>query len=106
MKLNILKLPEELFQYYRECTNGNEDITKDQAAKKLTRNVMSAMKVPPRNESDRLKGNQMYYYGNLHIVVKNDKIVHLHNHRGGIHWGGWFPNEDRHKELTKQLGIN
>jgi hypothetical protein len=105
-KLKILELPDELYQYYKTMTNDNENITKDQAAKKLTRNVMLGMLIPPRNKLDRSKGNKMYFYGNLHICVKNDrKIVHIHNHGRGKFFGGWFKDEEKYIELTKKLGI-
>jgi hypothetical protein len=104
-KMQILELPDELFQYYRVCTFGNENITKDQAARKLTRNYMLGMPVAPRNQTERDKGNQMVFYGNLHIVVRHGKIVHLSNHKRGKYYGGWKKDEKRYIELTKELGI-
>lgn len=105
--MQILELDDVVFDYYKLCTYGNENITKDQAARKLTRNYLLGMPVAPRNESDRLKGNQMVYYGNLHMVIRNGKVIHLNNHtgRGNKHYGGWFKNHEKYIELTKELGI-
>jgi hypothetical protein len=104
-KLKILKLSDEVYEHYKSNIKGNENITKDQAARKLTRNVMLAMEITPRNALDRLKGNKLYYYGNLHILVRRGKVVHLSNHYGGKHFGGWFKDEKRYVQLTKELGI-
>ena len=103
--MKILKLSDEVYQYYKTMIRGNEDITKDQAERKLTRNVMLGVEVPPRNTLERLKGNKLYYYGNLHIVVRWGKVVYLSNHYGGKHYNQWEPNEQKYIELTKKLGI-
>jgi hypothetical protein len=100
--VKILKLPYELYKYYKECTKDNENITRDQAARKLTRNVLLADEVPPRNELDKAKGNKMYHFGNLHICVRHGTIIHLMNHQGNRDWN---KDEQRYQELTKELGI-
>jgi hypothetical protein len=106
MKMKILKLTDKVFQYYKENVKENENITRDQAAKKLTRNKELAMRVPPRNNRERQKGYQMYYYGNLHFVVSDDKVIHIKNHAdGNLHCAGWFLDENRYAELTNKLGI-
>lgn len=104
--MQILELDNEMYKYYKLCTRDNENITIDQARRKLTRNYLLGMPVPPRNESDRLKGNQMVFYGNMHMVIRNGKVIHLYNHTGkGKHFGGWFKDEEKYIELTKKLGI-
>jgi hypothetical protein len=50
--VKILRLPSRVFHYYRTHVKDNEDITKDQASRKLTRNVQLAKEIPPRNELD------------------------------------------------------
>jgi hypothetical protein len=103
MKVKILKLPYELYEYYKTCVRDNENITRDQAARKLTRNVLLAKEVPPRNTLEKLKGNKMYQYGFLHIVVRRGRIVHLNN-KGRLD-EEWVKDEQRYQELTKKLEI-
>jgi hypothetical protein len=105
MKVKILKLPYELYEYYKTCVRDNENITRDQAARKLTRNVLLAKEVPPRNTLEQLIGNKMYHYGSLHIVVRRGKIVHINNHQGKKAHDGWVKDEQLYQELTKKLEI-
>ncbi|MEH7116100.1 hypothetical protein V7128_01575 [Neobacillus vireti] len=100
--MEILKLPYELYKYYKTCTKDNENITRDQAARKLTRNVMLADEMPPRNDLDKEKGNKMYHFGNLHIVTRQGTIIHLMNHQSKRKWN---KDEQRYQELNKELGI-
>jgi hypothetical protein len=104
-KVKILKLPYELYEYYKTCVKDNENITRDQAARKLTRNVLLAKEVPQRNTLEKLKGNKMYHYGSLHIVVRRGRVVHLHNNKGKQFHEGWVKDEQRYEELTKKLVI-
>jgi hypothetical protein len=46
----------------------------------------------------------MYYYGSLHIVVRDDTVIYLNNHRGS-RCTGWTLDNDRYIELTNQLEI-
>ena len=105
--MKILKLTDEVFEFYRTNTRDNENITRDQAERKLTRNVMLAMPVPPRNFLDAWVGNQKYIYGNLHIIVRRNKVVGLFNHKGKGEkaYGGWFKDHKKYAALTKQLEI-
>jgi hypothetical protein len=107
MKLKILKMTDEAFEAYRTQVNGNENITRDQAERKLTRNVMLGMPVPPRNFLEAWVGNRKYIYGNLHIIVKRDCITHLFNHKGKNEkcYDGWFKDHKKYEMLTKQLEI-
>jgi hypothetical protein len=105
IKLKILELTDKVFQYYRENTRDNKNISRDQAARKLTRNVMLAKEVPPRNAIDRLLGNKMYHYGNLHLVVRRGKVVHIKNYKNQNNYKGWEFNPHKYVELTKKLGI-
>jgi hypothetical protein len=104
--LKILKLTDEVFQYYRENVRDNENISRDQAARKLTRNVLLAMEVPPRNFLETWTGNTKYIYGNLHIIVKRGKVIKLFNNYGKAKaYGGWFLDKKKYTQLTKELGI-
>lgn len=103
--MKLLKLTDEVFQYYKENVKGNENISEDQAARKLTRNVLLAMPVPQRSPVERLIGNMKYIYGNLYIVVRRNKVVHISNQSGGKRYGGWFKDQAKYDELTKLLEI-
>jgi hypothetical protein len=105
IKLKILELTDEVFDYYRENTRHNKDITRDQAARKLSRNIMLAKEVPPRNERDRLLNNRMYHFGNLHIVVRDGIIIHLRNYKNQQNYRGWELDRFKFVELTKEFGI-
>jgi hypothetical protein len=97
--LRIYRITDEVFQFYRENVKDNENISRDQAERKLTRNILLSMPVPQRN------GNQKWIYGNLHIIVNSNKVVRLLNHSEGKYYPMWFKDETRYNELTKQLGI-
>jgi hypothetical protein len=95
-----------VFQYYRENVKGNENISRDQASRKLTRNVLLAMEVPPRNFLETWSGNTKYIYGNLHIIVKRGKVIKLFNNHGKVKaYGGWFLDKEKYNQLTKDLKI-
>ncbi|MED3562389.1 hypothetical protein [Bacillus xiapuensis] len=103
--MKILKITDEVFETYRTQVNGKENITRDQAERRLTRNVMEGMSVPPRSFLEALIGNEKYIFGNLHIIVRHGRVVRLFNHKGGKPYGGWYKDQKKHAELTKQLGI-
>jgi hypothetical protein len=95
-----------VFQYYRENVRDNENTIRDQVARKLTRNVLLAMEVQPRNFLETWCGNTKYIYGNLHIIVKRGKVVKLYNHYEKTKaYGGWFLDKKKKAQLTKELGI-
>jgi hypothetical protein len=103
--MELLRLTDKAYEQYKVSVKGNKDISKDQAARKLTRNVLLAKELPPRNTLERFIGNRMHMYGNLHILVRRGKIVNVFNHYGGDYHNGWEFDKRRYIELTKQLGI-
>ncbi|PLR99523.1 hypothetical protein [Bacillus sp. T33-2] len=103
--MKLLKVTDDVFQYYKENVRGNKDITLDQARRKLTRNVMLAKKVVPKDDIQRIIGTKIYHYGNLHITVRWNKVIHIVNHRSGKHYGGWKLDRRKYEQLTKELGI-
>jgi hypothetical protein len=105
MKLELLNLTNKAFRYYSKRVKGNEDITYDLARRKLTRNVMLAAEIPPRDQSDLEKGNKLYHYGNLHILVKGDWVINIKNHRNTNSYTGWELDRFKYVELTIALGI-
>jgi hypothetical protein len=104
-EVEILELTDKVFEYYRKNTKGNENISRDQVARKLTRNVLLAKEVPPRNAIDRLLGNCMYHYGNLHIVVRRNKIVHIRNYKNQNNYKNWELDRFKYVDLSRELGI-
>jgi hypothetical protein len=105
INLKVLKLTDKAFEMYRKHVKGNQNTSRDQAALKLTRNVLLAKEIPPRNTVERLIGNKLYAYGNLHILVRRGKVVNVFNHYGGEYHDGWQFDKQKYIELTKQLGI-
>ncbi|MGD7046998.1 hypothetical protein FZC83_02035 [Rossellomorea marisflavi] len=95
----ILRFGRGLFDYYREHVNGNEDISYDQARRKMTRNMRLAFKA----DSEGYR-TQKYMYGSLHFCV---------NERGIITWirnrqyspQGFNIDPVRYIEVSKELGI-
>jgi hypothetical protein len=103
--MELLKLTDKVYEQYKLSVKGNTDISKDQAARKLTRNVLLAKELPPKSKIDRLLGIKLYAYGNLHILVRRGKVVNVSNHYGGEYHTGWEFDKKKYIELTKQLGI-
>jgi hypothetical protein len=105
MKLELLNLTNKAFRYYSKRVKGNEDITYDLARKKLTRNVILAAEIPPRHQSDVEKGNKLFHFGNLHILVKDGWVINVKNHRHTNNYTGWELDRFKFVELTIELGI-
>jgi hypothetical protein len=104
-EMEIVELTDKVFRYYSKKVKDNKNITYDQARLKLTRNIMLADIIPPRDESDIEKGNTLYQYGNLLILVRNGTVIHLKNHRGEPSANGWKDDPLKYEELTKEFGI-
>jgi hypothetical protein len=66
---------------------------------------MLAAEIPPRDQSDVDKGNKMYHYGNLHILVKGGWIINIKNHYDINEYTGWEFDPFKYVELTLALGI-
>jgi hypothetical protein len=105
MELEMVELSPKAFKYYRKKVKHNNNITYDQARLKLTRNIMCAKEIPPRNEEDAAKGNKLYQYGNLEILVRDGWVIHLTNHRGENAYTGWEFDPYKYVELSKEFGI-
>jgi hypothetical protein len=99
MKHEILKFKKGLFDYYKKNVSGNDEITLDQAQRKMTRNMLLAAEA----DSTKFYG-QKYMYGNLHFIV---------NDRGVITWmknkqyspQGWRADKKLYVQLSEELGI-
>lgn len=103
--MELLNITNKAFRYYKHRVKGNKEITHDLARRKLTRNVIMAKEIPPRNEEDVKKGNTLYHYGNLHILVKDGWIIDLKNHYNENCYTGWEMDEFKYVDLTRELGI-
>jgi hypothetical protein len=95
----LLSFKKGLFEYYQVHVQGNGQITYDQAARKMTRNLQLAEKV----DSTGHRG-QLYKYGSLHFIVdKENRIVWIKNYCRIP--DGWALNKKEYLRLNKQLGI-
>lgn len=103
--MKLLKVPNDIYEKYKDTVKGNENTSLDQVRRKLTRNMLLAKEVTPRSKWERLIGNKIYHYGNLHFVVRYGKVIELKNYKGGKHYGGWRLDEKKRMELTIKLGI-
>jgi phosphopentomutase len=105
MKLKILKLTDKVYDQYKRFVKGNQDITKEMAEKKITRDVMVATEVPVRSDYEKQIGNRAWRYGNLLIITRRDKVVHIWNNKGVNAIAEWEVDETKRNELSKKLGI-
>ncbi|MFO1442945.1 hypothetical protein KDN24_06905 [Bacillus sp. Bva_UNVM-123] len=103
--MKILKLSNAAYHYYRDKVKGNITITKEQAARKLSRNILLAKEVKLKSKLDRLLGKKLFHYGNLHITTQWNKVISIKNHRTGKHYGNWKLDKEKYIKLSKELGI-
>ncbi|MBL4951063.1 hypothetical protein JK635_02260 [Neobacillus sp. YIM B02564] len=103
--MELLNISQKALNYYRKHVRGNEGITVDQAKRKLTRNVLLAKKLHPNCQEDINKGNVLYQYGNLLILVKDNCIIHLKNHYNVNSYRDWKLDRFKYVELSKEFGI-
>lgn len=103
--MKLLFLGKGIHNKYRSI-KGNENASFLDTIKKLTRNVALATKLPPRNEEEIEKGNELYAYGNLWVVVRNDKVIWIHNWKKHAPMEyEWELDKERYVELNELLGI-
>ncbi|QJI52402.1 hypothetical protein [Psychrobacillus phage Perkons] len=103
--MKLLRVSGKALNSYRKSVKGNEFTTKDQARRKLTRNVALANEVLHKSEFQRFIGTKVYTYGNLHITVRFGKVVEIVNHSGGHHYKSWKKDMKKYAKLTKELNI-
>lgn len=102
--MKLLDLQPNAYRYYKRNVKGNENISFEDARKKLTRNVELAELLQP-TEDQMMQGVEMYAYGNLLIKVELNKIVWLKNLYGKNKRGVWQHSLEKYNELNKKLGI-
>lgn len=97
--MSILQFKKGLFQYYKEQVEGNDEISLEQARKKMTRNMRLATKANSTGFH-----SQKYMYGSLHFIVSD---------RGVITWiknrqyspQGWSVDKEEYVRSSEELGI-
>lgn len=91
------------FDYYQRFVKGNEDISLDQARRKITRNMLLSAaykRDSPNKESPRT----WYAYGILHFIVKDNTVTWIQNHQPIVK--GWKLDYDEYKRLSERFGID
>lgn len=94
-------LTNRAYHKYRTRVKNNNEITYLEAKKKLNRNIKLAFVAPKEDEESQNK--QLYLYGNLSILVVDDKIVHVGNHSIPTDW--FYKDEAKYERLNQELGI-
>lgn len=97
--MELIEVSEKAMRYYRKHVEGNKDVSDELIRKKLTRNIMLAK----FDQSTSSKKAKVYWYGQLKIVVVDNKIVKLQNCKGAN--TNWTKDEKEYKRLNKLLGI-
>lgn len=100
--MKILGLTKEAYRQYKETTRDNYKTSFDQARRKLTRNIK--LGVEKKSFINWLKRQQVYIYGQLKIVVKEDTINEVVNDKK-YEIKGWVKDEEEYKHLSKKLNI-
>lgn len=94
---NILKLTDEVFDYYQNKTAGNKNISRELAELKMTRNMHLAL---PYNHNS---GRTWYAYGQLRFAVENGVVGWIVNKRREP--AVWSKDWDKYDRLTNELGL-
>jgi hypothetical protein len=97
-RLKMLELKRGVYYYYKHNVRGNRYIDFDTARKKLSRNVELAT-----SQGFDGYGREILLYGNLEIVVKDDKIIWIQNHKGENM--PYKVDEKRYDKLNKKYGL-
>lgn len=66
---------------------------------------MLAKEIEPRGDYEKQIGNKVYLYGNLQIVTRRGKVVHIWNNKGANNNSDWELDQVKYDELSKELGI-
>jgi hypothetical protein len=99
MKMQILDITDSVYINYKKVVKGSRYITKEQAAKKLTRNMLLSL------PTKRTKDGQgvVYAYGHMRFMVKNNTVEWLEDDHKKLPM--WFLDKEKHEQLTVELGI-
>ena len=98
--LKPFKISDLAYQSYRQLTRGNAQLSREEVAKKLTRNVLLGIPVVVENTK-----YTWYAYGEMRLLVKkSEKIICIINHQPVIE--GWKVNPWSKANLNRLLRIN
>ena len=95
--MELLKVSDFALQSYRSFVKGNFNLSSNEVAKKLTRNILLGVRI---GEIDR---QTWYAYGQLRILVQGDTITCVMNHRDVV--DGWELDYFKLAILDSVLGI-
>jgi hypothetical protein len=103
LKEKPLTLSNSLFKYYKTHFKGNLNTRKEEAEKKLTRNVI--LTSITHSKSINNKKLHTFFYGTQMIVVKNNEIVNIKavNKNSKIKF---FKNKEKYKQLNEHFELN
>lgn len=83
---------------------GNSKLADSKIIKKLSRNIALATFIMKTD-----KGEEVYRYGNLKIVVYKDIVVHIRNFHSDMSEFmtsvDWKEDLDRYNQLNEELGL-
>lgn len=97
--MELFKLGKGAFHHYRNSVRGNQNISFEEAQRKLTRNIQLAIEVQPEKYDDK----QLYMYGKLGILVVRDKIIWVKNNLHSPK--SWKKDRKKLSSLNKELAI-
>lgn len=99
MDIKILDIADSAYLYYKKTVKGNKYTTKDQVARKLTRNMLLSL------PTKRTKDGQgvVYAYGHMRFMVRNNIVEWVDDTQKQLPM--WFLDKEKHKKLTEQLEI-
>jgi hypothetical protein len=94
-----------IFNKYRSQVAKNENITYEDAQKKLTRNMILAHQEfnPYAEDGDESDQGTLYKYGHLWFIVRNNRVKWLRTNCHHV-WG-WEKDMKKYNELNQILGI-
>lgn len=101
-KVELIKLNKASLSYYQRFVKANENISEDQANRKMTRNMLLAM--PYKKDSEAKKNPRVWYsYGCLRFIVKNNEVIWIQNKLPMMK--GWYKDYEKYETLNKELEI-
>lgn len=101
-EVELIKLNKASLSYYQRFVKGNENITEDQANRKMTRNMLLAL--PYKRDSDaRVSPRVWYSYGCLRFIVKDGEVIWIQNKLPVMK--SWHKDYEKYEILNKKLEI-
>ena len=95
--VKILQVSDFALHSYRFFVKGNFSLGATEVSKKLTRNILLGVRI------GEIDGTTWYAYGQMRILVKNDKVTCVMNHNEVL--DGWELDLYKKEILNNILGI-